>query len=412
MAITDIEAARSLDALDAFRSIRDRFSLPEKMIYLDGNSLGALPADTLPRLSAVVAEEWGRGLIGSWNSHDWIGAPQRLGARIAPLIGARANEVIVADSTSVNLFKLIVAALGARPDRTTILSEPGNFPTDLYIAQGIVDMLPGRRLELVPASGVIDAIDEDVAVVVLTHVHYRSGYKHDMAAITAAAHAKGALVIWDLSHSAGAVKIELNAADADLAIGCGYKYLNGGVGAPAFLFVAERLQSELRSPLSGWMGHRAPFAFSDDYAPAPAIDRFLCGTPPIIGMAALERGIATFDGVDLDALFAKGQALCSMFVDLVETRCAEFDFELLTPRSADARGSHVSFAHANAYPICQALIAAGVVPDFRAPDTLRFGFTPLYTSFEDIWSAVDILREIMRTGSWDQQQFHMRARVT
>ena len=406
-----LEDALACDAADPLAAMRTRFLLPDGVIYLDGNSLGALPAATPDRLLAAVREEWGRGLIGSWNDHDWIGAPQRVGARIAPLIGAEAHEVVVADSTSVNLFKLIAAAMAAQPGRSTILSEPGNFPTDLYVASGVADFL-GRTLRTVPVDDIAQAIDDDVAVVVLTHVHYKSGRRLDMAAITAVAQAKGALVLWDLSHSVGAVEIDLNGANADLAVGCGYKYLNGGPGAPAFLFVAGRHQSTLRSPLSGWMGHAAPFAFDDGYAPAPGIDRFLCGTPPILGLAALEQGLAQFEEAEMAVVAAKSASLCSQLIDQVESRCADARFTLVTPRDAAERGSHVSFAHPDAWPICRALIARGVIGDFRAPDILRFGVTPLYTSFADVWRAVDILCELMATRAWDRPEYRAATRVT
>ena len=403
--------ARRCDAADPIAPMRKRFHLPEG-IYLDGNSLGALPRDTAAALHDVVERQWGNDLIASWNSHDWIGQPQRLGRLISPLIGARPHEVIVADTTSVNLFKLIGAALTARPGRTTILSEPGNFPTDLYVAEGAVRMLGDRLLKTVPADCIVDAIDDDTALVLLTHVHYTSGRKLDIGAITAAAHAKGALVLWDLSHSAGAVAVDLNSDKADLAVGCGYKYLSGGPGAPAFLFVAERLQVELKSPLSGWMGHDAPFAFDDDYRPAAGIARFLCGTPSVLGMAALERGLALFGDVDLAAMFAKASALGGLYIRLMDERCGDFGFTLASPRDDAARGGHVSHAHEDAYPICQALIARGVVGDFRAPDMLRMGFAPLYTRYEDVWSAVETIRDVMASRAWDDEVFRTRAKVT
>ncbi|WP_374942620.1 kynureninase [Sphingomonas sp.] len=404
------DEARARDAADPLRGLRDRFALPDGVIYLDGNSLGALPKTTPARLTDVVTEQWGRDLIAGWNAHGWIGAAVRAGGAIAPLIGAQADEVLVADSTSVNLFKLLAAACMARPERGTILSEPENFPTDLYMAQGVAGMLAGRRVKTVAFDDLVAAIDDDVAVVLLTHVHYKSGHKRDIAAITAAAHARGALVLWDLSHSAGAVAVDLNGCDVDLAVGCGYKYLNGGPGAPAFLYVARGLQETLRSPLSGWMGHAAPFDFHDDYAPAPGIARFQCGTPPILGIAALEEGVAQFDGVDLAALFAKGQALCDLYVALVEERCT--GFVLASPRDGAHRGSHVSFAHPHAYAICQALIARRVVGDFRAPDVLRMGFAPLYTGFEDVWCAVDTLAAVMRERAWNDPAYRFRAAVT
>lgn len=404
--------AQRRDAADPLAHARARFALPEGMIYLDGNSLGALPRDTAAAVGGVIAEQWGRDLISSWNRHRWINAPQRLGAIIAPLVGAGADEVIACDTTSANLFKLIAAALAAKPDRTVVLTEPGNFPTDLYMAQGVVGMMAGRSIRLAAHDAIVDAIDEDVALVVLTHVHYVSGRRYDMTAITAAAHAKGALVLWDLSHSAGGVAVDLTACDADLAVGCGYKYLNGGPGAPAFLFVARRWQDTLQSPLSGWMGHAAPFAFVDDYAPAPGIARFLCGTPPILAMAALERGLATFDGIDRAALFAKGGALGDFYIAAMAECCEGRGFALASPREAAARGSHVSFRHDAAYPICQALIARGVVGDFRAPDVLRLGFAPLYNGFVDVWRAVEAIRDIVDTRAWDDPVHHARGAVT
>jgi len=404
--------ARALDAADPLRGLRDRFQLPEGVVYLDGNSLGALPRATVARMAEAVRDEWGRGLVRSWNAAGWIGAPARVGGKIARLVGANPHEVLVADSTSVNLYKLLAAAVKARPGRRVILSEPGNFPTDLYVAQGVAEMLGDIEVRLAARDAIIDALDEDVAVLLLTHVHYRSAAMFDMAAITRAAQDKGALVLWDLSHSAGAVPVDLNGAGADLAVGCGYKYLNGGPGAPAFLFVAERHQAALRSPLSGWMGHAAPFDFGDDYAPGAGIARFLCGTPPILGLVALEEGVDLMLGADLPALHAKGQALCSAFIDYVEERCAGLGLTLATPRDPALRGSHVSFRHAQSWPVMQALIARGVIGDFRAPDILRFGFTPLYVGFEDAWTAAEALRDILATGAWDQPAFHAPAAVT
>ena len=410
--MTDLHEVRRLDAADPLAPFRDRFALPEGLIYLDGNSLGALPRATAARVADTVTREWGKGLIGSWNTADWIGAPQRVGGKIATLLGAKAHEIVVADSTSVNLFKLLAAGLGVRPGRTVILTEPGNFPTDLYVAQGVASLIPGVEVRTIARDGILDAIDAQVAIVMLTHVHYKTGAMFDMAAVTRAAQSKGALMLWDLSHSVGAVQIDLDAAGADLAIGCGYKYLNGGPGAPAFLFVAERHYAELRSPLTGWMGHAAPFEFGDDYAAGAGVNRFLCGTPPVIGMAALEVGVDLILEADQSALFAKSRALCDLFVELVETRCVGMGLSLASPRDAAARGSHVSFTHEQGYPVMQALIARGVVGDFRAPDILRFGFTPLYVGFEDVWRAVDVLRDVLATGAWDAPEFHARAAVT
>lgn len=412
MTAMTLEDARVLDAADPLRDRRALFALPDGVIYLDGNSLGAMPAATPARVAETVVAEWGRDLITSWNAHGWIDAPRRLGAAIARLVGAREDEVIVADSTSANLFKLLAAACAARPGRTTILSEPGNFPTDLYVADGVARMLPGRRVRTAAVDDIASAIDADTAVVMLTHVHYKTGRRLDMAAITAAAHARGALMLWDLSHSVGAVELDLAGCDVDLAVGCGYKYLNGGPGAPAFLHVARRLHGELRSPLSGWMGHGEPFAFRDDYAPAEGMARFLCGTPPILAMAALERGIATFDGVTMRQVAAKSRGLIDLFVAEVERRGLDTELTLLSPRDAGSRGSHVSYAHRDAHAVCQALIARGVIGDFRAPDAVRFGFTPLYLGYADVWRAVEILADVLATGAWRDERYRVRAAVT
>jgi len=403
---------RALDAADPLRDYRRKFSLPSDVIYLDGNSLGALPAATAPRLEEVVRQEWGMGLIRSWNTHDWIGASRRVGDKIATLIGAQPGEVVVADSTSVSIFKLLMAAIAARPGRKVILSEAGNFPTDLYVAQGITAFLPQISVRAVEPGQMQDAIDDDVVAVLLTHVHYKTGDKYDMAAITRRAHDCGALMIWDLCHSAGAVEVDLSAAGADLAVGCGYKYLNGGPGAPAFLYVAKRLQAELQSPITGWLGHAAPFAFTGEYSPAPDIGRFLSGTPPILGLTALEIGVDMLIEAPRAQLFEKGQKLCSLFIDLIEQNCAGTGIEIATMRDPKARGSHVSLRHAQGYPIVQALIAEGVIGDFRAPDILRFGFTPLYLSYADVWRAADILRDVLATGRWDDARFKARAQVT
>ena len=408
----DLAQVKAMDAADPLRACRTRFALPEGLIYLDGNSLGALPADTPARIAAAVEGQWGTDLIASWNKHGWIDAPARLGARIAPLIGAATDEVIVADSTSANLFKLITAACLAQPGRATILTEPGNFPTDLYIAQGVAAVLPERRVRTVPAAEMAAAIDGDTAVVVLTHVHYKTGAMLDMAGLTAAAQAAGAMILWDLSHSAGAVAVDLGGCHVDLAVGCGYKYLNGGPGAPAFLYVARRWQERLRSPMTGWMGHDAPFDFGDNYAPGAGMKRFLCGTPPILGMAALAAGLDTFDGVAMTDVVAKSRSLGDLLIAGLEQRCAGAGFTLVTPRDPDARGSHVSVAHDHAWEISQALIARGVVGDFRAPDVLRLGLTPLYTAHEDVWRAVEILAEVMESEAWRNPAYAERAAVT
>jgi kynureninase len=334
----------------------------------------------------------------------------RIAAKLAPIVGAKPGELLIADSTSVSLFKLLVAAARARPGRTTILSQQANFPTDLYVAQGLVEML-GLRLDAVPADEVLRAIDEDTAVVTLTHVDYRSAAIHDMRATNDAAHKAGALTVWDLSHSAGAVELDLNGSGCDLAVGCGYKYLNGGPGAPAFIYVAERLQGELTNPLQGWMGHSEPFAFVDDYRPGEGILRFLTGTPSILAMAALEPGIDTFEGIAMADIAAKSRRLSKLFVEEVEARCGG-EVRLASPRDPAQRGSHVVFAHPEGYAVIRALIARGVVGDFRAPDLMRFGFAPLYNRLADMVRAAEILADILKTREWDQPRFKARAKVT
>jgi kynureninase len=401
--------AEALDAADPLRPFRDRFHLPQGVIYLDGNSLGVLPKAAAERQRRVVEEEWGEELIRSWNTRGWIEAPQRVGAKIAPLIGASANEVIVADSTSVNLFKLIVAAAALSPGRRTLLSEAGNFHTDLHIASGAAE-LAGLELKVVERDALASAIGDDTNLILLTHVHFKAGFRFDMAEVTARAKAAGARVLWDLSHSAGAVPLALNRDGAELAVGCGYKYLNGGPGAPAFLYVAEHLQERLVSPLRGWMGHAEPFAFTDDYRPGPGIARFLAGTPPILGLAALESGVEAFEGAGIDALWAKSILLFDLFLRLAAERCAEL--HCISPTDPAQRGSHISFRHPHAFEICQALIAAGVIGDFRAPDVIRFGLTPLYLGYEDVWEAVERMHRILDTESWRDPRFAVRGKVT
>ena len=407
-----LDAARALDAADPLKDFRDRFDLPDGLIYLDGNSLGPLPKAARARLIDLAEREWGEGLIRSWNDAGWIDAPARVGDKIGRLIGAAPGEVVVADSTSVNLYKLLVAALGARPGRRAILTETGNFPTDLYIAGGAASAAPGTEVRAVAPEAVEGAIDADTAVVLLTHVHYKTARRRDMARLTAAAHAAGSLMLWDLSHSAGAVPLDLTACGAELAVGCGYKFLNGGPGAPAFLFVARRLQSELASPLTGWMGHAAPFDFTDAWRPAAGIGRFLTGTPPILGLAALEAGVDIALEADAAALAAKSERLWRLFAELIAARLPGVGLRLITPAEASARGSHISYAHPEGYRIMQALIARGVIGDFREPDVIRFGLTPLYLRFEDVWRAVDILAEIMAGEAWKAQAPRAAGRVT
>lgn len=404
-----LEDARALDGADPLQDYRQRFDLPDGVIYLDGNSLGALPKATPARLEQVVCSEWGQGLIRSWNDAEWITLARRVGAKIAPLIGAEADEVIVCDSVSVNLFKLIGAALNMRPGRKVILSEPGNFPTDLYMIAGLeAQGLAERRL-----AGPDDleaALDGDVALLMLTHVHYKTGRMHDMIRLTRAAQDAGALVLWDLSHSGGAVPVNLTGCNADFAVGCGYKYLNGGPGAPAYAYVARRHHTELSQPLTGWMGHASPFEFTDDYTAAPGITRLLAGTPGILGIAALEVGVDLMAEIGIDRLAAKSRQLSEFFRNCAAARLPEL--ELVSPLDPMARGSQLSFRHPNAYAICQALIARGIIGDFRDPDILRFGFAPAYVSFGDVFVAAENLAEIVTNREWDRPEFHTRGAVT
>jgi kynureninase len=409
------------DAADPLAPLRDLFAMArldrEGVIYLDGNSLGVLPKAAVTRIHDVVDNEWGGGLIRSWNSAGWITLAERIGDKIAVLVGARPGEVIVADSTSINLFKALAAAAFVGRDASRIISERTNFPTDLYIANTFARE-HGRELVLIEEPEIRTQLDERVAILMLTHVNYRTGRMHAMRALTKAAHDTGAIVIWDLAHSAGAVPVDLHDADADFAIGCGYKYLNGGPGAPAFIWAhprhTQRMDREAwRPPLSGWLGHAQPFAFEPHYQPAGGIRRFICGTPPVLSLAALECGIDTVLAASMDAIRAKSVALTDLFIALVEDRCAGHGFTLVTPRDPGARGSQVSFAHgADGYAIMQALIARGVIGDFRAPDILRFGFTPLYTRFVDVWDAVERLRQVMTGGEWREPRFSVRSAVT
>jgi kynureninase len=404
-------AARDRD--DPLAAYREQFALPEGVIYLDGNSLGALPKTAEARVADAIRNDWGTGLIRSWNAANWIDLPTKLGAKIAPLIGAAANEVIVADSTSVNLFKLLVAALRQHPDRRTILMEARDFPTNLYIGQGVAELMGDEyTCRIVPTEEVAAALDDTVAVLALTHVNFKTGAVHDMAGLTKQAHAAGALTIWDLCHTAGAMPVDLAACKTDFALGCTYKYLNGGPGAPAFAYIPTAQQADFHQPLTGWMGHAQPFSFVDDFAPAPDIKRFLSGTPGVLSLISLDAALDVWAGVDLDVLRAKSVALGDLFIALVEARCAGHDFTLASPRDGKARGSQVSFRHEQGYAIIQALIARGVIGDFRAPDIARFGFTPLYTRYVDVWQAAEILFDIMETRAWDTPAFRARAAVT
>ena len=406
----DLEAMDANDPLAPYCAL---FTLPEGVVYLDGNSLGAMPSATAPRLASMITEEWGNGLIRSWNDTDWIDAPSRIGNKIAKIIGAPDNTVIAADSTSVNLFKLLGVALALRPGRRTILTERGNFPTDIYIAEGLAVLLDrGHRIKLVAPEAILDAIDNDTAVVMLTHVNYQTGTMFDMATVTRGVQRAGALMLWDLAHSAGAVPLDVAACNVDLAVGCGYKFLNGGPGAPAFLHVAERLQADARFPLTGWLGHAAPFAFEASYRPAPGLARAVVGTPPMLSMAALEVGVDIALRVSIDELREKSLRQTDLFATLVAEQCTGHGLALSSPTDPTRRGSQVCFTHTDAYPIMQALIARGVIGDFRAPDVLRFGITPLYLGYAELWDAVQILQNVMTTHAYTEPKFQARRKVT
>lgn len=452
---TTLQDCRTLDAQDPLRELRQQFSLPDGVIYLDGNSLGVLPNTAAARVAKAVVQEWGQGLIRSWNSAGWFDMPQRLGNKIAQLIGAAPGEVVATDSTSVNLFKVLSTALSIAaidtPERQVLVSERSNFPTDLYIAEALCKER-GLTLLLVDTPDIQAALTTDAAVLMLTHVNYRTGAMHDMQAVTASAHAKGILCVWDLAHSAGAVPVDLTAAQADFAVGCGYKYLNGGPGAPAFVWVnPKHAARDIWQPLTGWWGHAAPFSFTPDYQAAPGINRYLCGSQPVLSMTALDCGLDSVLAAQplggMQALRRKSLALTDLFIELVEARCAGHGLSLATPREHAQRGSQVAFTrehspHApslrgslplqgavtasgrtgggdsSAYAIVQALMARGVIGDFRAgngganADVLRFGFTPLYIGFEDVWNAVGHLRQVLDSGEWQQPKFHQKSAVT
>ena len=415
--------ALALDKADPLAPLRDLFTLPAGVIYLDGNSLGVLPRATAARVQQVVTEEWGQGLIRSWNDAGWMGLPQRVGDKIARLVGAGAGELVVADSTSVNLYKVLSAALSitaanasasTRPQRKVILSERSNFPTDLYIAEALARER-GFELQLADADELPALLNERSAVLMLTHVNYRSGRMHDMAALTRAAHAAGALTVWDLAHSVGAVPVDLHASNADFAIGCGYKYLNGGPGAPAFVWVHPRHVNRFWQPLAGWIGHAAPFEFTPGYRPATGISRYLCGTPALLSLAALECGVDTLLAAEVHggmaALRNKSLALTRLFAQQVAATCP--GLTLVSPADDSLRGSQVCFAHPEfAYPVVQALIARGVIGDFRAPDILRFGFTPLYLRFVEAWDAAEHLRQVLASEEWRRLEFNQHHAVT
>jgi len=413
-ALPDLAAIEAMDAADGLRAMRERFILPEGLVYLDGNSLGVASKAAFTELQAAATEEWGQDLIRSWNTAGWFDMPLTLGDRVGRLVGAAAGQTVVCDTTSINIYKALHAAMALRPDRKVIVAEAGSFPTDIYMAEGVVSTRPGAslRLEGVDAPEIEDLIDGDVAVVLVNHVNYKSGELRDMAALTQKAHEHGALVIWDLCHTAGALPVDLDEAKADFAVGCTYKYLNGGPGAPAFVYAAARHHGAISQPLSGWWGHARPFAFEKHYAAGEGIRRFLCGTQPILSLRALKGALDIWDEVDMAALREKSLGLTDLFIALVEEKCAAYGLELESPREREKRGSQVSFRHPHAYEIMQALIARGVIGDFRAPSTMRFGFTPLYLRYADVWRAVEILEEILRTGAWQDARFAVRSAVT
>jgi kynureninase len=403
--------AEQLDARDPLAHVRDRFSIPDGLVYLDGNSLGALPVAVPAVVEHVVAQQWGRDLITSWNVHDWWDAPRRVGGQVARLIGAEADEVVVADSTSVDLFKVLVAAARLRPGRGTLVIEPGNFPADLYIADSVAELL-GLTVRRVDPREVGSVLDDDVAVVSFAHVDYRTGRAYDMAGVTAAAHAADALMVWDLSHSAGALPIELGACDVDFAVGCGYKYLNGGPGAPAYVMAARRHHATMRSPLTGWTGHARPFAMEGSYEPAPGIDRMRCGTPPMLSLLALDAALGAFDGLAMAEVRARSLSLTRLFLSLADDVLVPLGFEVVTPRAEHERGSQVSLAHPRAYGVVQALIARGVVGDFRYPDVVRLGFAPLYVRHVDVVDAVEHVVAVVEAGEERDPRYVVQHTVT
>lgn len=406
------QQAKTLDTQDLLADKKRLFSLPENVIYLDGNSLGAMPVAAQQRAEEVVREQWGNGLITSWNQHNWIGLPEKVGNKIGALTGARDGQVVCCDSISVNLFKVLSAALKMRPDRKVIATTEDNFPTDIYMAEGLIAQLGDRcSLKFIDERNIIDTLSEDIAVLMLTQVNFRTGFRQDMKAITDAAHEKGILVVWDLAHSAGAFEVELDACSADFAVGCTYKYLNGGPGAPAFIYVAERHQRHYAQPLSGWMGHASPFDFNPHYEGAKGVTQNLSGTPGVIGMSVLDAALDVFKDVSLKHVRDKSEALMSWFEQCLQQHGLDSELECCSPPVV-TRGSQLAFRHHEAYAICQAWIAQGVIADFRAPDILRIGFAPLYLSFSDITEAVSRLAEVMRQKAYLQPEFQQRQAVT
>ncbi|MCB1669946.1 MAG: kynureninase [Pseudomonadales bacterium] len=410
----DTQQIINLDANDKLAARRGLFNLPEGIIYLNGNSLGPLPFSVPQHLETVTNREWGEDLISSWNRHGWIDLPQRVGEKIAPLLGAEGGQVICCDSISLNLFKLLAGSLQLRPGRTRLLTQSDNFPTDLYVAQGLQQLLGDSRcqLESVEADQLAAVLSDDVAVMLLSHVNFRDGAMHDMAALTRMVHQRGALVIWDLAHSAGVMPLQLDAWNVDFAVGCGYKFLNGGPGAPAFAYVNRRHHEKFTQPLWGWMGHKAPFEFGNDFIAAEGVNQFLTGTPSILSLAALDAALDCFVELELNQLREKSLALGECFLELMEQQPALAEFVLVSPKEASRRGSQLSFAHPQAYAICRAWADAGVIADFRSPDLLRIGFSPLIVRFAEIEQAVLALAEVVRNGTFREARYQQRLKVT
>ncbi|TQV77587.1 kynureninase [Aliikangiella marina] len=403
-----------MDAKDPLAAKRAEFYLPENTIYLDGNSLGPMTHAAKDRVNAVMTQQWGDDLITSWNKHQWIDLPEIVGEKIAPIIGAGPGQVICCDSVSINLFKVISAALSLNPSRHKVLSQNDNFPTDLYMTQGLENLLGREKCQLVTTKeeDILDSLDESIAVLMLTQVNFRTGRIHDIQSITEKAHQLGILVIWDLAHSAGAIPVKVDEWGVDFAVGCGYKYFNGGPGAPAFVYVAEKHLAALEQPLSGWMGHASPFEFSPDYEKPPSIKQFLCGTPGVVSMSVLDASLDLFTDINIEMIREKSLALTDLFIELVNQEESLNQLEIITPLEHDERGSQIAYCHDDAYAICQALIAEGVIADFRAPNILRFGFSPLFLRYADIEKSVELLIDVVSEKRYDSEQFRSRKAVT
>ena len=405
---------KHLDKQDPLSKYREEFFLPKNTIYFDGNSLGPVPTKTIKNLNKTINEEWGKDLINSWNKANWINLPQSLGDKIAPLLGAKSGEVVVVDSTSLNLFKVLTSALRLNKNRKKVVSESTNFPSDLYILEGVNGMLNNHyECQLIDDDINFEKyIDSSTAVVMLSHINYKTGRISDMKKITDHAHQQGALVVWDLSHSVGVIPMDLHNIGVDFAVGCTYKHLNGGPGAPGFLYVHSDLIAIVSQPLSGWLGHSDPFAFEAKYTPANNINKFICGTPSILSYKAVESALDIFDEISLEQVREKSIQLSELFIKLIQQECGDFGFELFSPIDAALRGSQISYKHENAYPIMQSLISRGIIGDYREPNILRFGISPLYMRYEDVWSAIICLKNIMQSNEWDSSNFKIRNYVT